>query len=248
MATASRPAARFRRQPSNFNVTYTGAWSKSGDYKDGNGDTVKSTLYEAENHMLSLAVRDKDDLLVIQGGVQSIPYQGFVNQRMDMTGNDAWFLNAHYTGRTDWGKLDLLAYFQDTRHEMNFLSDGGKAKAYMGGNPMPMLTHGQNFGYSVKAEIPQSPRDMLRIGNELHGFLLDDWWPPVPGTGMAPLTFLNINGGQRYDVGTFVEWEKKWDRQWTTLLGVRNDTVWMNTGNVNGYKDDTIAQAAIQRK
>ena len=65
---------------------------------------------------------------------------------------------------------------------------------------------------------------------------------------MAPLTFWNINGGQRYDVGTFVEWEKKWDRQWTTLLGVRNDTVWMNTGNVNGYKDDTIAPGSDPTK
>ena len=48
---------------------------------------------------------------------------------------------------------------------------------------MPMDTHGQNFGYSVKAEIPQSPRDMLRVGNELHGYLLDDWWPAVTWAG-----------------------------------------------------------------
>jgi iron complex outermembrane receptor protein len=219
----------------NFNITYTGAWSRSGDYKDGNGDTVKSTLYEAENHMLSLAVRGKDDLLTVQGGVQQIPYQGFVNARMDMTGNDAWFLNAHYTTRTDWGKLDLRAYFQDTRHEMDFLADGGKVMAYMSNNYMPMNTHGQNFGYSVKAEIPQSERDMLRVGNELRGFLLNDWWPPSTG-GMQPLTFWNIHGGERIDLGTFAEWEKKWDRRWTTLLGVRSDVVWMNTGNVIGYK------------
>ncbi len=103
-----------------------------------------------------------------------------------------------------------------------------------------MDTHGQNFGYSVKAEIPESRQDMLRVGNELHGFLLDDWWPPVAGHmpmpgNMCCNTFWNINGGQRYDFGTFVEWERKWDRQWTTLLGVRNDTVWMDTGNVKGY-------------
>ena len=222
----------------NINITYTGAWSRSGDYKDGNGDTVKSTLYEAENHMLSLAVRDKDNLLVVQGGVQHIPYQGFVNQYMDMTGNDAWFVNARYTGRIDWGKLDLRTYYQDTRHEMNFLDDKQNATHTAS---MPMDTHGQNFGYSVKAEIPESRHDMLRVGNELHGFLLDDWWPPVPMGGMwSPgnmccNTFWNINGGQRYDFGTFVEWERKWDRQWTTLLGVRNDTVWMDTGNVQGY-------------
>ena len=52
---------------------------------------------------------------------------------------------------------------------------------------------------------------------------------------MCSNTFWNINSGQRYDLGTFAEWEKKWDPQWTTLLGVRNDAVWMNTGNVQGY-------------
>jgi iron complex outermembrane receptor protein len=219
----------------NVNLTYTGAWSRADDYKDGNGNTVKSTLYQAENHMLSLGVRGKDDLLVIQAGLQQIPYQGFVNARMDMTGNEAWFVNAHYTTRTDWGKLDLRAYFHDVRHEMDFLADGGKVCAFMGCNYMPMNTHGQNFGYSVKAEIPQSQRDMLRIGNELHGFLLNDWWPPSTG-GMQPLTFWNIHGGERFDLGTFAEWEKKWDRKWTTLVGVRSDVVWMNTGNVIGYK------------
>ena len=231
----------------NINITYTGAWSKSGNYKDGNGDTVKSTLYEAENHMLSLAVRDKDDLLVIQAGTQHIPYQGFVNQYMDMVGNDAWFVNARYTGQFDWGKLDLRAYYQDTRHEMNFLADKQNATNTAS---MPMDTHGQNFGYSAKAEIPESRRDVLRVGNELHGFLLDDWWPPVAMGGMMTPgnmccnTFWNINGGQRYDFGTFVEWERKWDRQWTTLLGVRNDTVWMDTGNVQGYSDLPVTNPA----
>ena len=220
----------------NINITYTGSWSRSGDYKDGNGSTVEATLYESENHMLSVAVRDNSNLLVIQGGVQHIPYEGFVNQYMDMTGNDAWFLNGHYEGRFDWGKLDLRAFFQDTRHEMNLTSEGDK-QLYMNNFPMPMNTHGQNFGYAAKAEIPESPGDMLRVGNELHGFLLNDWWPPVLGSGpgMCCNTFWNINGGQRYDVGTFVEWEKKWDRQWTTLLGARNDVVWMDTGNVQGY-------------
>jgi iron complex outermembrane receptor protein len=106
----------------------------------------------------------------------------------------------------------------------------------MGGYPMPMYTHGQNFGYSAKAEIPESSRDMLRVGSDLHGFLLNDWWTPVPGTTMMCCnTFWNIHNGERYDLGTFAEWERKWTPQWTTLLGVRNDTVWMNTGDVQGY-------------
>ncbi len=229
---------------SNVNVTYTGAWAKSGDYRDGNGTTIDSTLYDTQNHKLSVAVRDNSNLLVIEGGVQHISYEGFPNEYMDLFGNTAWFVNGHYIGRFDWGKLDLRAYYQDTRHEMNLGTEGDKL-AYMGGYPMPMNTHGQNFGYAAKAEILESPRDMLRFGSDFHGFLLDDWWPPVPGVPtimemMGPNTFWNIHGGQRYDVGTFAEWERKWDPQWTTLIGVRNDVVWMNTGNVQGYSDDPL--------
>ena len=39
---------------------------------------------------------------------------------------------------------------------MNLTSEGNKLRLY-GQLPMPMDTHGQNFGYSAKAEIPQSP-------------------------------------------------------------------------------------------
>ncbi|MFY9641589.1 MAG: TonB-dependent receptor [Rhodomicrobium sp.] len=226
---------------SNVNVTYTGSWAKSGDYKDGNGTTIDASLYDTQNHKLSVAVRDNTDLLVIEAGVQHISYEGFPNEYMDMVNNTAWFLNAHYAGQFDWGKLDLRAYYQETWHEMNLTSEGEKSLYYMGGYPMPMYTHGQNFGYSAKAEILESPQDMLRVGNELHAFLLDDWWPPVPGTMMmGPNTFWNINGGQRYDIGTFAEWERKLDPQWTTLLGVRNDVVWMNTGNVQGYNNGSM--------
>ena len=227
---------------SNINVTYTGSWAKSSNYKDGHGDTVYSTRYETENHKLSVAVRDNSNLLVIEAGAQHIPYQGFPNEYMNMTGNDSYFINGHYIGQFNWGKLDLRAYYQNTWHQMNLDSEGNKL-GYMGGFPMPMNTHGQNFGYSAKADLPQSSRDMLRIGSEFHGVLLNDTWPSVPGTmGMCCNYFVNMNGGRRYDLGTFVEWERKWDSQWSTLVGIRNDTIWMNTGTVQGYNTTSMYQ------
>ena len=36
-------------------------------------------------------------------------------------------------------------------------------------------------------------------------------------------------------LGTYVEWERAWARDWSTLVGVRNDTVFMNAGEVQGY-------------
>lgn len=213
----------------NVSVNYAGAWVRSDNYEDGHGVEVLSSEYEAQNHSVQLAVRNGGDLFVVQGGIQYIPYQGYVNQYMDMVENKAWFLNTRYVANFGWGKLDARAFYQNTKHEMNFLADKQPGE-------MPMLTEGQDAGYSVKAEIPLSGRDLLRIGNEFHHQRLDDWWPPVAGTMMmAPDTYLNINDGTRQRLGTFVEWERKWTNAWSTLLGVRNDMVWMDTGDVAPY-------------
>jgi iron complex outermembrane receptor protein len=224
---------------SNFYASYTGSWTRAGNYVDGHGDEVGSTLYEAQNHFMTLAARGSSDVLVVNGGVQKIPYQGFVNQWMDMTDNEAWFVNGRYEKKFDWGKLFVQAYYQHTDHEMEFLDDKKIGRQNMGTMPsMPMLTEGQNAGYKVKAEIPVSARDTVRVGNELHYNTLDDWWPPVAGSKMMCCeNFWNINGGERTRLGTFVEVESKWSREWTTLFGVRNDVVWMDTGDVQGYNN-----------
>ena len=60
--------------------------------------------------------------------------------------------------------------------------------------------------------------------------------------GMCCNTFQNINDGTRDVLGTYAEWERNWTPQWATLFGARNDIVWMNTGDVQGYSDVTAAQ------
>jgi iron complex outermembrane receptor protein len=210
-------------------VNYAGAWTRSGNYEDGRGNEVLSSEFEAQNHSVQLAVRNGGDLFTLQGGFQNIPYQAYVNQYMDMVENKAWFLNARYVTSLDWGKLDARVFYQNTRHAMDFLEDKQPGT-------MPMLTEGQDVGYVVKAEIPLSERDLLRVGNEFHHQGLDDRWPPVPGSMMMePDTYWNINGGTRQRLGTFVEWERQWAPAWSTLLGVRNDMVWMDTGDVQAY-------------
>jgi iron complex outermembrane receptor protein len=102
---------------------------------------------------------------------------------------------------------------------------------------MPMNTHGTDLGYSARFELPLSTRHTLRAGNELHRFVLDDNWPAVPGTTpmMGPSTFVSMNDGRRLRLGWFGEVASKWNLQWTTLFGLRNDTVWTNAGPVQGY-------------
>jgi iron complex outermembrane receptor protein len=219
-----------------FDLDYTGAWTKSGDYLAGGGARVRSTEYEAQNHAATLSYNNEGQTFSLTYAHQDIPYQGFVNQYMDMLGNQADTVNIAYNGGFTWGRLDANMYWHRTNHYMNFLEDrvGYQTSPTTG---MPMYVNGQDYGYKVKAEINASAVDVVRLGNELHLQHLDDYWTPVPG--MAPMmccsTFLSINNGQRNVLGTFVEWERHWTPQWTTLLGLRNDDVFMTTGDVQGY-------------
>jgi iron complex outermembrane receptor protein len=183
--------------------------------------------------------------------MQDIPYQGYPNQRMDMTGNDSTQTNLRYEGQYDWGALEARAYNEHTRHKMQFFDDklywygggaiadgdsscvpsGGMAGCAAG---MPMDTEGDNTGAVVKAELALSARDLIRVGGETQQYRLDDWWDPS-GKGMWPNTFWNIRDGERDRLALFSEWEAQWDAQWLTQFGVRGEQVSMNTGEVQGY-------------
>lgn len=219
-------------------VTYTGGWVRSGDYKAGDGTRIKSTLYETQNHALSISKESFGNLFTLQVGGQFIPYQGYVNQYMDMVYNRGLYLNGRYEGNFDWGKFETRAFIHQIRHTMGFIEPDKTGR-------MPMDTNSSDAGYTVKATIAASQHDIIRIGNELAYNRLEDWWDPVPGSMMmGPNSFLNINNGRRGRVGTFAEWERHWAPGWTTIGGIRNDVVWMNTGEVRGYNGMYAADAA----
>ena len=159
-----------------------------------------------------------------------------------MTQNRSEFFNFRYRRDLGWGMLDTRLFWQNVRHEMNIGKDKSTFPYPMW---MPMDTHGRDLGYSVKLAIPLSERHTLGLGNEFHRFVLDDTWPAVPGQDpwMGPNTFININDGHRRQIGWFAEVASKWNSKWTTLLGIRNDIVWTNTGPVSGYSDMYAADA-----
>jgi iron complex outermembrane recepter protein len=212
-------------------VTYTGGWARASDYTSGNGTVIKSTMYETQNHSLTIAKQVNQSLFTFQIGGQFIPYQGYVNQYMDMVDNKSIYANGNYEGLFDWGKLEASIFANRVRHTMGFIQPDKTGD-------MPMDTRSTDLGYKVKGTIGASAIDIVRVGNELYYNNLDDWWPPVANSMMmGPDTFENINNGQRLRFGYFGEWERHLDAQWTTIIGLRNDIVWMNTGDVQGYNE-----------
>lgn len=217
-----------------LSLGYNAAYARGQSYEDGHGQKVLVSLYESINQAVQLGWRGNGQQLNVRIGTQHIPYQGFPNQYMDMTDNSARFVNANYHTSMSWGQLDASAYWERTNHDMGFFSAERSGM-------MPMVTQGRNAGYTVKASVAQGDAAMLRFGQEYHVFRLNDYWPAVPGSMMmGPLTYLNINHGQRDRLALFGEAETRHDAQWTSLLGARWESVRMNTGEVQPYASNMM--------
>lgn len=213
----------------NFSIGYDGAIDRAQSYDDGHGDKVLDTLYKTENHNITFGARDDVQELIVKLGYQYIPYQGYVNQYMDMVGNRSDSVKLQYTRDMRWGELVARVFWQDVSHEMGFFTS---EKTGM----MPMDTQGKDVGYALQANIALSPEHTLRIGHDFHRFTLDDWWPAVAGSMMmGPLDYVNINDGERDRIGLFVESDYRWNAQWSTLLGLRGDRVQSDAGDVQPY-------------
>ncbi|PWR25856.1 TonB-dependent receptor [Zavarzinia aquatilis] len=223
---------------SDFSMAYAGSWSRTLDYEGGgNNRTVYATESENYDHNLTLALRRGGDQLTLRGGLQYTPYEAFPNQRMDLTDNESQYLNGRYEGTFAWGNVDARAYWRHVEHEMDMLEDKGGA--------MPMNTRATDLGYNLTAEVPVGEADTLKFGTELHDLTLDDWWPPVAGSMMmGPDTYENINGGSRTRIGSFIEWNARWTSAWSSQIGLRNDIVLMDTGEVRPYAWTGMMQAA----
>ncbi len=119
-----------------FFLSYEGAYAKSGNYFAG-GDfgkfplsstitkvlpknEVGSTAYETQNHLATLAYKNKDQLIELKANYQYVPYQLYPNQRMDMLGNEQIGLNLRYSGKFSWGDVQTRVYWQHVDHYHGF--------------------------------------------------------------------------------------------------------------------------------
>ncbi|GHD72274.1 TonB-dependent receptor [Vogesella fluminis] len=247
-ASTARASATVANE--NISMSYTGSMAKAGNYKAAkefknpggssgrgwlDGDTVGSSSYETQNHELAVAMRGDRHLWEIKAGAQHSPYEGFANQRMDMTGNDSYQASTHYAAEYDWGMLDARLYAQYVRHSMQFGDD--KQYTYGGYAGMPMETASHTQGGTLTATLAADASNTWKVGGEFQRYRLDDWWPAVGMvTGMmSPDTFQNINNGKRDRLEAFGELAHRWSDTLDGLFGLRLGVVDMNSDKVAGY-------------
>lgn len=249
-----------------IHLDYEGTYARSKNYRAGKvfkpaaagreggrilpGDEVGSSAFRVQNHKLGAAWRTGMHLLEADFNWQNLPFQGFPNQRMDMTANRASVAGLRYRGQFSWGDLKARVWHQRIRHSMDMGED-----RYSYGTGMPMRTSASTDGATLQASLMRSERETIRLGLEALFYRLYDWWPPVSSSGaMGPNNFWNIDAGHRDRLGAFAEWERHWGDRWTTVLGLRHTHVTTSTAPVQGYSglptwsDDAAAFNARHHK
>lgn len=210
-------------------VSYSGMDEKANNYRNGNNDRLKATLYSQNNQSLMIGHEVKDGVVTFKLGHAKVPYQGFVNQYMDVADNTTTLLNLNYKGSLGELFVDSTVYYQHTNHYMDILQSERSGS-------MPMFTRSDEMGYNLKFSKDVSANHVLKAGSDYNRYRLDDYWTSIGTTMMmGPGTFESIDNGKRDRLGIFVESDYSWNESFNTNIGLRTDIVWMDTNDVIGY-------------
>ena len=216
-------------------INYQGSFEDANSYDDGHGDKVVDTLYRAQNHALTAAIKDDNQQFAIKLTHQFIPFQGFANQYMDMTDNKSYGITGLYQRQLNNGEFEAQLNWHSVKHEMGFFSE---EKVGM----MPMNTDADDYSYRINWKFETSAGNTVNLGHEYFDYRLDDWWPAVEGSMMmGPNDYININDGKRQRVAAYIETLRAFNRNWRLYGGVRVEHVKTNTGEVQAYSEGMMS-------
>lgn len=220
-----------------YSFQYLGTDEKAGRYKTGGDKRLKGTIFNQNNQILKVARKLESGVVDLKFTRAKVPFQGFVNQYMDMNDNSSDAVQLSYDGEINGYLIEATASHQQTDHYMN------KLTSERSGN-MPMNTLSDETNANVKVTKDLTSRHTLKTGAEYQRYRLQDWWRPVPGAMMmSPNTFKSIHQGQRDRVGLFGEVNSKITNKFSLLTGLRADIVDMDTGDVEGYNNTNNSPA-----
>lgn len=218
-----------------YSFQYSGTDEKALRYKTGSGKRLKGTIYNQNNQTMKIARKTDSGVMALKMSRAIVPYQGFVNQYMDMNDNKSDTAQLTYEGDVRGHYIEASASHQNTNHYMDKLSSERAGK-------MPMFTLSDETNANVKITKDMSSGHTVKAGVEYHQYRLADWWEPVTGAGaMSPGNFQSIRNGKRDRIGLFSELRLRTSEKLSFLTGIRTDIVRMDTGDVTGYNSGNNA-------
>ena len=195
---------------------YQGSWQTADDLRFPGG-RVRDTGFESQQHSVRTGVRSDTGVLTLGLGMTSTRDAGTPALPMDMIEDDSQRLGLGYKGSGSLGDLDARFYL----HTIDHLMDNHSLRP-LGAGMMKMSSPAESddTGLEVGLSVPRND-DILRVGGGFHRNEFDAF----QRNDMTGKTQDTLNDATRLRAGAYLEWQGVWSPRWTSLLGVRNDTV-----------------------
>jgi iron complex outermembrane receptor protein len=186
---------------------------------------ARDTGFDAQQHSLLFGVRNGRGLLTADLGLTRTRDAGTPALPMDMIQDDGRRARLTYAHELDSGLIECRAY----RHEADHLMDNYSLRP-AGTNRVSSPTESDDTGWETRLTW-EADADLWRGGFEFHrndfvGFQRQD------GTGARQDS---IRDAERNRFGAYAEWQRDWTDRWQTLVGVRQDTVWSDAGEIQAF-------------
>jgi iron complex outermembrane receptor protein len=217
-----------------LSAAYQGSWQRANDLRFPGG-RVHDTGFDTQQHNLLAGLRTPQGVWSVDAGLLRTRDAGTPALPMDMIQDDGYRIGLKHQGDYSFGAAEGRFYFHTIDHLMDNYSLRPVAP---GGMRMFSPATSDDLGVNLGLAIPKDLHT-FRVGTGFHLNLFDAYQQNA-GTGAQQDT---LNDASRARVGTYAEWQANWSEQWSTILGVRNDTVisdaadlsrWFNTGPVPG--------------
>ena len=224
-----------------WSASYNGSWSTSDDLRFPDGRVRDSGVGEYQQHEGQIAGRLLNGVFEAYGGITRVRDAGAPGQPMDMIQEDNWFAGIRHTGDYAFGQLESRIAYNSTYHLMDNFSLRPLTSRRMPeieGFPFSAPSQSDDLSGKIGLTIPRE-NDTLRTGLDFHWNRFDAFETDLAGGFQE-----DINNSTRTRLGVYLEWQKDWSDRWSTLVGLRNDTVWSDADPVTQFYPDSAGDAA----
>ncbi len=220
----------------NWSGTYNGSWETAGDLRFPDGRVKDSGFDEFQEHEARIAGKLLNGVFEASGGISRTRDAGTPALPMDMLEDDSWHAGLRQTSELEFGEVEARVGFHSIDHLMNNFS---LRPLMPGAAPLIAPTHTDDLSGRLGLTIPRD-QDTVRAGVDFHWSRFDALLKNAANGAEQN----NINNANRSRVGPYLEWQKQWSEQWSTLAGLRNDTVWSDTDKIEKFFPPATGDAA----
>jgi len=214
--------------------SYLGSWERASDLRFPGG-RVRATGYETQQHQFIAAMQLGRGVLSLDTSFVRTRDSGTPTLPMDMIKDDGGRVGLRYSGQHDFGTVEARVYVHTIDHLMNNYS---LRPLPVGSMPMQSPATSNDFGCSLGVSVPEG-RQTLRAGTDFHRNEFNAYQQNMISGAVQD----SLHNASRTRWGTYAEWQADWSKKWTTLLGIRNDTIFSDAANVSSFFAPAAADA-----